>query len=163
MSISAATPSARSAHVAVVDDALRVTEWRTRTPDVVRWFEERLADDADLAEALEVALKVGVVALSTVGVAVNVDYVEKEFTRVSGRLESALAARLGQLESAFGDVFAEEDGQLARALAAYLGEGGQLAELFDPDRRDSAVSRIRALLAEHFEGESSHQIGRAHV
>lgn len=145
----------REGHVAVVDDALRVADWRTRTPEIVRWFADRVDEDEDLAASLELALKVGVVALSTVGVSVNVDYVEKEFARFSTQLESSLEQRLSQLESAFEDVFSDGDGQLAQALGTYLGEGGQLAELFDPNRRDSAVSRIREILADHFDGETS--------
>ncbi|HEX2029752.1 MAG TPA: hypothetical protein VHF25_17365 [Nitriliruptorales bacterium] len=149
-------------HVAVVEGALRVIDWRTRSPDIVRYFEDRLAGDGgdDLAEVLELALKVGVVALSTVGVSANVDYVEKEFQRFSGQLQGALEERLAQLERALDAVFADGDGSLARALQRYLGDGGHLSELFDPERRDSAVSRLRELLDDHLGGESStlHQL-----
>lgn len=145
----------RDASVSVRDDALLVDGWRTRTPEVVRWFADRVEDGEDLDASLDLALKVGVVALSTVGVSVNVDYVEKEFARFTTQLESSLEQRLTQLETTFEEVFADGDGRLAQALQTYLGEGGQLAELFDPNRRDSAVSRIREILADHFDGEAS--------
>lgn len=144
-------------HVAVVDGAVHVHGWRTANPDVVRYFEDRLADEdgPDLGETLELALKVGVAALGSVGPVTNVDYVEKEFQRLSTEMERALDGRVRQVETTMAEVFAEEDGQLAKALRTYLGEDGQLAELFDPNRRDSAVSRLKEILGEHFDGESS--------
>ncbi|MGH3442855.1 MAG: hypothetical protein ACRDUY_12600 [Nitriliruptorales bacterium] len=147
--------SARHGHVAVVDGSVRVADWRTSSPEIVRWFEERLEADEDLAEALELAVRVGALALGRVEPTVNVDYVEKEFERLHRRLEQALEERIHRVERVFEQAFAEEDGHLAQALGDYLGEGGRLAELFDPNRRDSAISRMRELLGEHFDGESS--------
>ncbi|MBW3577200.1 MAG: hypothetical protein KY462_05580 [Actinobacteria bacterium] len=149
--------AAANRHVAVVDGALRVTDWRTGAPEVVRYFEDRLAEDAggDLADVLEAALKVGVVALSTAGVSVNVDVVDKEFQRLARQLQDVLEERVRQLHEALDAAFSEDGGALRTALERYLGQDGAVAELFDPNRRDSAVSRIRDLLAEHLDGDDS--------
>lgn len=144
-------------HVALVDGSVHVHGWRTRNAEIVRYFEDRLAEEEqpDLGASLELALKVGVAALGSVGPAVNVDYVEKEFQRLSTEMQRALDERVRHVEDMLAEVFAEEDGRLARALRTYIGEDGHLAELFDPDRRDSAISRLREILGEHFDGETS--------
>jgi hypothetical protein len=145
----------REGHVALVDGGLRVVDWRTRNGDIVRFFQDRLADDGDLAEVLELALKVGVLALGSAGITANVDYVEKEFQRLSSQVDATLRGRVEDVETALRQAFADDDGALARVLDDYLGDEGHLAELFDSDRRDSALGRLRGLLAEHFDGESS--------
>jgi hypothetical protein len=55
--------------------------------------------------------------------------------------------------------FADGDGRLPRTLERFLGDKGQLKafvqELFDEQRRDSAIGRIRMLLGAYFDGDAS--------
>ncbi|MBI3456994.1 MAG: hypothetical protein HY002_14550 [Candidatus Rokubacteria bacterium] len=104
---------------------------------------------------LEQVLKAGVSAIQAVGVSINVDYVDKEFQRLVGRIESSLKTGEDVMADVLEAVFAEDSGSLARALKTYLGEDGRLSELFDPARRDSAIGKIAELLNAHFGGEGS--------
>jgi hypothetical protein len=55
--------------------------------------------------------------------------------------------------------FADGEGRLPRTLEAFLGDRGQLRtftrELFDEERRDSAIGRMRVLLGTFFDGDAS--------
>lgn len=144
--------------VTVSEARLRVINWETAEPEIVRYFEARApsgGDDSTLATVLERALKAGVLALEAVGVSVNVDYVEKEFQALTNQIDSYWGQRVQEINASLEKVFADEGGALPNALERYLGEGGRLEELFDPERRDSAVGRIKEIMREHFEGEGS--------
>lgn len=144
--------------VEVSEGRLRVTNWETATPEIVRYFEAHAAgggDDGGLAALLERVLKVGVLALETAGVSVNVHYVEKEFERLLNQMGSSGEQHVREIKAALERIFVDEAGVLPEVLRRYLGEGGRLEEFFDPERRDSAIGRIQELLQEHFGGEGS--------
>src|SRR5438094_7435440 len=79
--------------VRVSTGRLEIREWQTTEPDIVRYFEEH-SGDGDLASVFERVLKVGALALATAGTSVDVNYVEKEFTRLQHLLEQALEERV---------------------------------------------------------------------
>jgi hypothetical protein len=55
--------------------------------------------------------------------------------------------------------FADGEGKLPRMLEEFLGDGGRLrrltADLFDPNRRDSAIGQLQDLLGRYFDGDGS--------
>jgi hypothetical protein len=65
-----------------------------------------------------------------------------------------------QVDEVLRQNFADGDGRLPRTLESFLGDRGQLRtftrELFDEDRRDSAIGRMRLLLGSYFDGDASH-------
>lgn len=143
----------------MAEGRLEVRHWDTHTPEIVKFFEERTAAvpesrSADLAALLENALRIGVLALRATGLSINVDYIEREFQRLVGQVEGELDQRMRAMGEALDKIFGK-DGAMDHALNQYLGEGGQVADLFNPDRRDSAISRIKELLAAHLDGEGS--------
>jgi hypothetical protein len=158
--VAASTDRSRpETEVVIAQGRLEVRYWDTQVPEIVKFFEERAAAvpegrSADLAGLLENALRIGVLALRATGLSVNVDYIEREFQRLVGQVEGELDRRVREMSEALEKIFGK-DGALGRALNQYLGEGGQVADLFNPDRRDSAVSRIKELLAAHLDGEGS--------
>lgn len=161
MTIAAASTdrSRPEAELVVTEGRLRVRHWETQVPEIVKFFEERAAaapegQSADLARLLEDALRIGVLALRATGLSVNVDFIEREFQRLVGQVESELDRRVRDMNEALERTFGKE-GALDRALNQYLGEGGQVADLFNPARRDSAIGRIKELLAAHLDGEGS--------
>lgn len=113
-------------NVRVVNGNLEVTGWTTGRADVVRWFEEATATDRDPSELLDVVVAAGVLALRTANTAIDSDYVSREFDRLAG----TLAGTIDQ-------------------------HGTRLEELFDPERRDSVITAIRELMAEHVDGRDS--------
>jgi hypothetical protein len=145
--------------VTVSNGTLSVNHWVTTVPEIIKYFEER-ADKAtggsreELGTLLEHALRMGVLGLRAVGLTVNVDYVEREFQRFITQAQAEFDQRVQRVVGALETVFAS-DGELDKALKLYLGEGGKLMDLFDPDRRDSAIGKIQALLDVHFDGKGS--------
>jgi hypothetical protein len=143
---------------------LCVDHWQTDDDDIVRHFQDRLerpADrqETDLALELQNVLKIGVVALRSVPLAVDVDYVQREIQRQLGRLEESIDERNDAVQAVFHEMLAPDSGQFARELKVYFGAGGRLAALFDPNLQDSAVTRIREMLRQAVEGRDS-KLGR---
>ena len=142
-------------------DRLLVTNWTTKEPEIVRHFQdaaERIAGDpgaGTLGQELERATKIAVLALKGVQVDTRVDLVEREFLRLMTKMETGQEKREKAIEETFLQFLDEEDGYLAKELKGYLGQGGRLSELFDPNRKDSAVGRIQQLLGEFMEGRGS--------
>ena len=109
-------------------ETLEVDGWVTDRPDVVRWFEQRFdsetAPSAD--ELLEHVVAAGVLALRTANVAVDADYVGREFERLLGAVDQTVSDH-----------------------------GDRLDQLFDPERRDSVIAAIREVMADHVDGRDS--------
>ena len=107
------------------------------------WLAAQPMDDHALL--VERALKIGLTALQSVGVTLNVDAVRAEFDRFADQSRSANDAAAHALEQVLRTNFADGDGRLPRTLEAFLGDRGKLRvmveELFDPKRRDSAMGR----------------------
>jgi hypothetical protein len=108
---------------------------------------------------LERALRIGLAALQDAGASLDVDAVRREFevmVRQAEALNDRLATRVDEL---LRTNFADGDGRLPRTLEAFLGDRGKLRtftrELFDEDRRDSALGRMRLLLGSYFDGDAS--------
>lgn len=144
-------------HVTLFEGRLRVDGWETATPQIVKFFEERANEGRQpgFSDLLDQLLTAGVAAIRAGGVAVNVDYIEKEFDRLRARLKEDLEAAGAAIKQVTDAAFAEEGGTFLRALKQYLGEGGRLDDLFDPKRKDSALGRIQTLFSEHFDGDRS--------
>lgn len=101
------------------------------------------------------ALKIGLLALKGVPLVEKVDYVEKEFGKLDRKLAKALGDFVRKVEEKLDKVFSEDGGLMKIALEKYLGTGGKLEDLFDPERKDSAVSKISSIFEEHFKGRDS--------
>jgi hypothetical protein len=121
---------------------------------VVRLFEG--ADDGeDCVDLFDRVVQTGAVALSATKTSLDVHIVDREFSRLSTKLDEVLAEQLGSLARLLDRIFVDESGVLRAALDRYLGEGGSLADMFDPDRRSSAIGRVNDLLDAHFGGQGS--------
>src|SRR3954453_9783461 len=121
------------------------------------WLAAHPMDDHGLL--VERALKIGLTALQSVGVTLNVDAVRAEFDRFADQSRSANEAAAKALEQVLRTNFADGDGRLPRTLESFLGDRGKLRsmvqELFDPSRRDSAIGRISTMLESYFDGDAS--------
>jgi len=117
-----------AAQVRVVGGALEVDGWSTERPEVVHWFEERAESDAAprADELLDSVVAAGVLALRTANVAIDADYVGREFERLLGAVEETVT-----------------------------GHGDRIDQLFDPDRCDSVIAAIREVMSDHVDGRDS--------
>ncbi len=148
---------ARQGSLRVEGDRLIVERLILDDPGLAAFVAERPAEERPILA--ERAFRIGLTAIQSVGVTLNVDAVRAEFQGLVRQTEVAnerAAAALDQLlRQNFGDV----DGRLPRTLEKFLGDKGQLRrfteELFDEQRRDSAIGRMKLLLGNYFEGDNS--------
>lgn len=135
--------------IEVDTNRLVITDLSIFDSDVVRFFADIQAEDEKALQdkykrLLTRALKIGIVALQRAQTRVDLDLIRREFDAWKIEVEDCLD-----------EIFREDQGKLALALSNYLGEGGKLEDLFDPDRRESAIGRIQAIFDAHFEGDGA--------
>ncbi|MEX0621691.1 MAG: hypothetical protein WD187_01750 [Candidatus Woykebacteria bacterium] len=110
--------------------------------------------EKEKAETVRKALKVGLIAMKNVGVTENVDYVEKEFSKVKNHVEKLLEDTTTEIDNRLDKIFSE-NGVMPLVLKEYLGEGGKLQDLFDENQRNSALGKLSDIFKRHFEGDGS--------
>lgn len=143
--------------VRIGGDRIEVERLAIVDPGLASWLAAQPEDDR--AILVERALRIGLTALQSVGVTLNVDAVRAEFDRLaeSQRVMTERAAETLEqtLRTNFGDV----EGRLPRTLEAFLGDRGKLQatvrDLFDPGRKDSALGRLSTMLEQYFDGDAS--------
>lgn len=150
---------------------------KTDTPDVVSVIGDRIlieslaVDDADAAEfvmrteesdrarLVSDGVRVGLLAMRNVGVSVNIDFIAREFDQLLARVNTANEEAENALEETLRSNFGDTEGRLPRMLEEFLGDRGKLrtfvSELFDEDRRDSAIGRFRVIMERYFDGDGA--------
>jgi hypothetical protein len=115
--------------------------------------------EVDRPAVVERGLKVGLIALRNAGVTLNVDFVAREFERLMHRTDESHERAAAALEDALRDTFGAGNGTLPLTLERFLGDHGTLRrlvdDLFDEERRDSAIGRMRTLLGGYFDGDGA--------
>jgi len=105
------------------------------------------------------ALRIGLIALQTAGTSLDTDLVRREFETLVQRTETLHDRVAAQVDELLRQNFGDVDGRLPRTLETFLGDRGTLRtftrELFDEERRDSAIGRMRGLLGSYFDGDAS--------
>jgi hypothetical protein len=116
-------------------------------------------DESELASLAARALRIGLIALQAAGPSLDTDLVRREFEALVQRTEGLHDRVAAQVDELLRQNFADGDGRLPRTLEAFLGDRGSLRtftrELFDEERRDSAIGRMRGLLGTYFDGDAS--------
>jgi hypothetical protein len=105
------------------------------------------------------ALRVGLQALASAGTSANMDLVRLEFARMVEQMAVNNLRAAETVDATLRATFADGEGKLPRMLEEFLGDGGRLrrltADLFDPNRRDSAIGQLQDLLGRYFDGDGS--------
>ena len=150
------TPPSR-AEVRIEADRITVERLVLNDHALAAFVAERPAEERGLL--VERALSVGLTAIASVGVTVNVDAVRAEFQGLLRQTEAANEKAATALDNLLRQNFADGEGRLPRTLERFLGDKGQLRafvdELFDEGKRDSAIGRMRVLLGTYFDGDAS--------
>jgi hypothetical protein len=145
------------AGVRVAGDRIEVDRLAVTDGPLAAWLAAQPADDHALL--VERAIRIGLTALQSTGVTLNVDAVRAEFERFADQSRAANERAAQALEQVLRTNFGDGDGRLPRTLEAFLGDRGKLRatveELFDPGRRDSALGRISGMLETYFDGDAS--------
>jgi hypothetical protein len=143
--------------VRVAGDRIDVDRVVLTDGPLAAWLGAQPADDH--AILVERALRIGLTALQSTGVTLNLDAVRAEFDRFTDQSRAANERAALALETVLRSNFADGDGRLPRTLETFLGDRGKLRsmveELFDPTRRDSAIGRISGMLDTYFDGDAS--------
>ena len=149
--------SSRQSSIRFEADRLVVERLVLDDSTLVAFVAERPSEER--AELMERALRIGLTAIQSVGVTVNVDAVRAEFQGLLRQTEAANARAATALDTMLRQNFADGDGRLPRTLEKFLGDRGQLRsfvdELFDEGKRDSAIGRMKILLGSYFDGDAS--------
>ncbi len=149
--------SSRQSSIRFEADRLVVERLVLDDSTLVAFVAERPSEER--AELMERALRIGLTAIQSVGVTVNVDAVRAEFQGLLRQTEAANERAATALDTMLRQNFADGDGRLPRTLEKFLGDRGQLRsfvdELFDEGKRDSAIGRMKILLGSYFDGDAS--------
>jgi hypothetical protein len=149
--------SGRPSTVRVESDRLIVEHLLLDDHALAAFVGERPAEER--ADLVEKALRIGLTAIQSVGVTVNVDAVRSEFQGLLRQTEAANERAAVALDTLLRQNFADGEGRLPRTLERFLGDRGQLRtfvdELFDEGKRDSAIGRMKFLLGSYFDGDAS--------
>jgi hypothetical protein len=143
--------------VSVDGDRLVIESLVVEDAGLAAFVASRPADEQ--STLVERAVRIGLTAIQSVGVTVNVDAVRAEFTGLLRQTEAANEKAAAALDGVLRANFADGDGRLPRTLEKFLGDKGQLQsfvdELFDEGKRDSAIGRMKLLLGTYFDGDAS--------
>ena len=97
------------------------------------------------------SLKVGVVALKTLGTTEKIDYIEKEFYKLNQEFAKVLDETSSNIERQLKDTFGEE-GSFSTIIDEHFGENGKLIkQIFDPTREGTPLYQLRSLIMERIE------------
>jgi hypothetical protein len=155
--VSLPSQPARQGSVKVESDRLVVEHLVLDDRALAAFVADRPAEERALL--VERALRVGLTAIQSVGVTVNVDAVRAEFQGLLRQTEAANERAATALDMLLRQNFADGEGRLPRTLERFLGDKGQLRsfvdELFDEAKRDSAIGRMKVLLGSYFDGDAS--------
>src|ERR1700731_4372662 len=150
-------PITLGCEVRIEGDNIDVTGLSLRDAELATYVREH--PEADRPAVVERGLKVGLIALRNAGVTLNVDFVAREFERLMHRTDESHDRAAAALDVALRETFAAKDGTLPRTLERFLGDDGTLRrlvdDLFDEERRDSAIGRMRTLLSGYFDGDGA--------
>lgn len=117
--------------ITVEGNQVIVEYFQTQDYDIVSYF-ENLEESDNLGQKLENALKIGIVAMKSIGVAGNINYVEKAFDHLDSNFKQ-------KLDLVFGD-----NGQFSGVLKEHFGEDGKIIkELFNPNREGSPLHALK--------------------
>jgi hypothetical protein len=151
------TQSGRQPSIRVESDRIVVEHLSVEDSALSAFVAERPAEER--SALVERAIRVGLTAIQSVGVTVNVDAVRAEFQGLLRQTEAANERAATALDTMLRQNFADGEGRLPRTLEKFLGDRGQLRsfvdELFDEGKRDSAIGRMKVLLGAYFDGDAS--------
>ena len=128
--------------VIVEKDRIIVKDFETYDKDIVNYFQD-LTPEVQ-AERLENALKVGVVAVKTVGLTEKIDYIEKEFQNLNHDFTDTLDSTIKEMDKKYEEVFGEK-GKFGEIIKQNFGEDGKIIkDLFDPNREGTPLYNLRS-------------------
>jgi hypothetical protein len=152
-----ALPTRTEPSVQVAPDRITIEHLVVADAGLAAWLADQPMDDH--AILVDRATRIGLMAIQSVGVTLNVDAVRAEFDRLAEGQRVMTERAADALEQTLRANFGDGEGRLPRTLEAFLGDRGKLQatvrQLFDPARKDSALGRLSTMLETYFDGDAS--------
>lgn len=128
-----------SLQVEVTKEEVLVSNYATTDHEIVSYFSTTPKEKR--SDAFRVAVRAGIMALKTIGIAERVDYIEKEFNKMEDSITQEIEGKFGEngtTTKILGEYFGE-DGYVSRVLKERLGKNSDLirilVELFGEEGR----------------------------
>lgn len=132
--------------IKIKNGTLFLEDFRTNDDEIVSYFSE--ISPENLEERFETSLKLGVVALKTIGTTEKIDYIEKEFYKLKHKFGEILNETTDDLEKQIEENFGEE-GTFSKLIDEHFGENGKLVkQIFDPTKEGTPLGKLRHLIIE---------------
>jgi len=143
--------------VEIVGDRIRIASLEVVDRALAGFLESRSPEDR--AETVERAMRVGLMALQSASGSIDVDHVRRAFDKLLTDAGESNKKATAEVEEILRKTFANEGGALPATLERFLGDKGELAlftkDLFDENRRDSALGKLNTILGTYFDGDAS--------
>lgn len=143
--------------VEIVGDRIRIASLEVVDRALAGYLESRTPEDR--AETVERAMRVGLMALQSASSSIDVDHVRRAFDKLLADAGESNKKATAEVEEILRKTFANEGGVLPATLERFLGDKGELAlftkDLFDENRRDSALGKLNSILGTYFDGDAS--------
>lgn len=138
--------------IKIENGTLFVEDFETNDGEIVTYFAD--IPPENLEERFETSLKLGVVALKTIGTTEKIDYIEKEFYKLREKFTEIIEKTKEDVEGQVEEIFGEK-GSFSTIIAEHFGEKGKLVtEIFDPTIEGSPLHKLRTLIIEKIDGLS---------
>lgn len=125
----------------VEKDKIIVKDFETHDKDIVSYFQDVMSGER--MERFENALKVGVVAVKTVGLTEKIDYIEKEFQNLNYDFTHTLDSTIKEMDKKYEEIFGEK-GKFSEIIKQQFGDDGKIMkELFDPNKEGTPLYNLR--------------------
>jgi len=146
--------------ILIKDGKLLVSDFGIDDEEIVGFFKD--VKPENIENRFVSSLKVGVVALKTIGTTERVDYIEKKFNNLNSKFAEILKETSDELSQKFTDIFGE-NGKVDSLMAAHFGEKGTVSEmiekyfgkdglivkeLFDPMKEGTPINQLKNLITD---------------
>lgn len=149
--------ASKPTQVEIVGDRIRIASLEVVDRALAGFLESRSPEDR--AETVERAMRVGLMALQSASGSIDVDHVRRAFDKLLIDAGESNKKATAEVEEILRKTFANEGGALPATLERFLGDKGELAlftkDLFDENRRDSALGKLNTILGTYFDGDAS--------
>ncbi len=148
--------ASKPTQVEIVGDRIRIASLEVVDRALAGFLESRSPEDR--AETVERAMRVGLMALQSASGSIDVDHVRRAFDKLLTDASESNKKATAEVEEILRKTFANEGGALPATLERFLGDKGELAlftkDLFDENRRDSALGKLNTILGTYFDGDA---------
>jgi len=147
-------------HILIKDGKLLVSDFGIDDEEIVGYFKD--VEPENIENRFVSSLKVGVVALKTIGTTERVDYIEKRFNNLNSKFAEILKETSDELSQKFTDIFGEngkvdslmvthfgEKGTVSEMIEKYFGKDGLIVkDLFDPMKEGTPINQLKNLITD---------------